>query len=52
MPRKYTNKLIEHAEYDRISWETIARECLTRMSEDQVADMCNECYWICEDEED
>ena len=50
MPRKYTNKLIERAEYDCISWETIARECLMRMSEGQVADMCNDCDWICEDE--
>ena len=37
--RKYTNKLIEFADEDVISWETIARSCLSYMSEDEVEDM-------------
>lgn len=37
--RKYTNKLIDLAEDNVLDWETIARECLAYMSEDDVADM-------------
>ena len=53
MARKYTNKLIELAEYGAISWEGIARECLQRMSEDDVKKMAQEMDWLeDEDEED
>ena len=50
MPNMYTNKLIERGEYDCISWEEIARECIKRLGEDHVKRMCNERDWISEDE--
>jgi hypothetical protein len=37
--RKNTCKLIELAEEGALSWESIARECLVNMSEDDVSDM-------------
>lgn len=53
MAREYTQKLTDMAEEGAIDWETIARECLARMSEDEVEDMCVECDWIePEDEEE
>lgn len=45
MPRNITSKLIEMAEEGAINWQGIARECLTRMSEDEVADMVREMEW-------
>lgn len=51
MGREYTSELVEMAEQTVIDWETIARECLARMSEDEVQEMCEECDWI-EPEED
>lgn len=45
MPRKYTNLLIDVAEAGAIEWETLARDCLDYMSDDQVADMAEtNCY--------
>jgi len=49
--RTVTNKVIELAENGILSWETIARECLQNMSEDDVADMASTCEWL-DDEED
>lgn len=46
MAREYTNKITEMAEEGVISWETIAKEALERMSEDEVESMCVECDWI------
>jgi hypothetical protein len=37
--RQNTNKLIEMAEEGTISWEAIAREALSYMSESDVSDM-------------
>ena len=45
MPRKYTNLLIKQAEDGAISWEGIARECLQRMSEDNVKQMVEDMDW-------
>ena len=39
-------KVIELAELGILSWETVARECLQYMSEDEVADMANSCDWL------
>ena len=39
-------KVIELAENGILSWETIAREALQYMSEDDVADMANSCDWL------
>ena len=54
--RKYTNKLIDLAEDNVLDWETIARECLAYMSEDEVADMAEDlldAYDIpCDDDDD
>jgi hypothetical protein len=47
-----TCKIIDLAEDFVLSWEAIARECLTRMSEDEVADMGHELGWLDDDEEE
>ena len=55
MPRYATCKLLEMAENESISWETIARECLEFMSEDDVRSMAEANDWIDysdDDEED
>ena len=54
MARDATCELIEMAENGGISWETIARECLQYMSEDEVRDMAESNDWINseDDEED
>ena len=39
-------ELIEMAKCGAISWETITRECMQRMSADEVDDMARECDWI------
>ena len=54
MGRSATWELIEVAGYGEISWETIARECLQYMSEDEVRDMAESNDWINseDDEED
>ena len=51
MAREATCELIEMAENGMISWETIARECLQYMSEDEVRDMAESNCWI-DSEED
>ena len=55
MPREFTNKLIHNAENYLVEWESIARECLTRMSEDEVKEMALDMDWVeecefCDDE--
>ena len=54
MARSATCELIEMAENGMISWDTIARECLQYMSEDEVRDMAESNDWIDpeDDEED
>ncbi len=37
--REITNAIIEACEEGRLSWETVARECLEYMSEQQVSEM-------------
>lgn len=51
MSREITNKLLELLEEGVLSWETVARECLSYMSEDDVADMDNVARFIEEDDE-
>lgn len=51
MSRKITNKLLELLEDEVLSWETVARECLAYMSEDEVADITNIASFI-EDDDD
>jgi hypothetical protein len=51
MSREITNKLLELLEEGALSWETVARECLSYMSEDEVADMDNGARFIEEDDE-
>jgi hypothetical protein len=47
MVRKATVMLLEMAENDVSSfWETVARECLNRMSEDEVRCMALENDWL------
>lgn len=42
---KYSNKLIGMIEDGLLDWEMVARECIQRMSEDEVEDMIRECDW-------
>jgi len=44
--RSITLKVIELVENGVLSWETVARECLQNMSEDDVADMAFSCDWL------
>ena len=44
--RSITLKVIKLAENGILSWETVARECLQEMSEDDVADMAFSCDWL------
>ena len=52
MARSATCELIEMAENGMIEWETIARECLQYMSEDEVRDMAESNDWIDSEDED
>ena len=52
MTRSATCELIEMAELGVLSWETIARECLQYMSEDEVRDMAESNDWINSEDED
>lgn len=52
MEREATCKVLDLAEYGSLSWEAIARECLERMSEDDVADMAHELDWFNDDEDE
>lgn len=50
--RTYTNKLIEMAEDNELSWERIAREALCYLSEDDVQNMAEFNNWIEEETND
>ena len=52
MSREITNKLLELLEEGALSWQTVARECLSYMSEDDVADMDNVASFIEDEDED
>lgn len=45
-------KLIDLAESGVLDWETIAREALQAMSEDDIEDMANGARWLDDLEED
>ena len=45
-------KLIDLAESGVLDWETIAREALQVMSEDDVEDMANDAGWLDDIEEE
>lgn len=44
--RKYTDKLLEKIERGYVTWERVARECLSEMSEADVEDMCDITGWV------
>ena len=44
--RKATTALLEMAESEPSFWQHIARECLARMSEDEVKFMALDCEWL------
>jgi len=50
MSRESTNKLLEAIEEGLLDKDTVIRECLAYMSEDDVADMCH-CAGFLDDEE-
>lgn len=50
--RKNTTKLIEAAEEGMISWEAIARECLSYMSEDDVSNLTGFADFFEDEDED
>ena len=52
MSREATCKIIDLVEDGVLSWESLARECLERMSEDEAADMGHELGWLDDDEEE
>ena len=52
MPTSISEKLIDLAESGILDWETIAREALQAMSEDDVEDMANGAGWLDDIEED
>jgi len=52
MSREYTCKLYELAEEGLVSWETIAKSCLSYMSESDVKDMAITEELVIEEEED
>lgn len=39
--RRVTSKILDWAEQGIVEWENLARNCLTYMSESEVADMVN-----------
>lgn len=51
-PRETTNKIINLAVDGVLSWETIARECLSYMSEDDVDDMATSNEWVDSEEDE
>ena len=52
MPTSVSEKLIDLAESGILDWETIAREALQAMSEDDVEDMANSAGWLDDIEEE
>ena len=45
MPQTYSEKLIGMVEDGLLDWEMVARECIQRMSEDEIEAMVKECDW-------
>lgn len=39
------DKVVDMVENGLLDWETVARECLERMSTDDCQDMIDECDW-------
>ena len=52
MPTTTSEKLIDLAESGILDWETIAREALQFMSEDDIEDMANGAGWLDDIEEE
>ena len=52
MPTSTSEKLIDLAESGVLDWETIAREALQVMSEDDIEDMANGAGWLDDIEEE
>ena len=52
MPTSTSAKLIDLAESGVLDWETIAREALQTMSEDDIEDMANGTGWLDDLEEE
>lgn len=50
--RKVTNRVWELAESGLLTWEIIAKEALSYMSEDEVADMAHCADWLDDEETD
>ena len=52
MPTSISEKLIDLAESGILDWETIAREALQVMSEDDIENMANDAGWLDDIEEE
>ena len=52
MPREYTNKLLEMLENGLLDYETVVRECMCYMSEDDVRDLMHCAGWLDEENDD
>lgn len=48
--RTYTRKVLTMAEQGLMTWETIARECLDYLSEDEVCYLASSADWVAPDE--
>ena len=55
MPTNARDKIIGMIEDGLLDWEMVCRECLQRMSTDEIDDMIRECDWDddnCDDDDD
>ena len=52
MPTNAHNKIIGFIEDGLLDWEMVCRECLQRMSYDEIDDMIRECDWDDDDYDD
>lgn len=45
MPKNARDKIIGFIDDGLLDWEMVCRECLQRMSCDEIQDMIHECDW-------
>jgi hypothetical protein len=52
VPREITTQIIEACDDGALSWETVARECMAYMSEDEVSDMNRVAEFVQDEDEE
>lgn len=50
--RKITIEILDHCENGLLSWESVARECLSYMSEYDVKDMNNTAEFVSDNDDE